>query len=309
MMRLICLAADWYPHSRILKVRILSASRQTCPQSGMRPAGDQPPSEGSRGPWSGRFGQVIPRLEAKPAQVAVVQNCEAVKSVMVDGHRVDRFLDRGLDADYLDPEIILTSTIPDELLERWFADQQRKAAIDIGAEAIIPSDQPVYREDPRSFRVETLHSYERELAESIPWFRSKGIEVIPLVKGETPYERSICYDLFDDHDISRVAYYCVQYFTYGYAFSDLRKRVQEISVEFEPEEIMLIGLQSENLLPELPPTVTAVAGQRWLRMAEMGEVPTAIAVQQYEQWVRKVHEALCTGQAPLGVFSDNRVLA
>lgn len=306
MMRLVCLAADWYPHSGILKVRILSAGRQTCPQIGMTNIGNHPQQDEGGGTLSGKYGQVIPRLESKPTQVSLVQSAHSVKSVMVDCHRVSRFLDRELDADTLDPVIILTTTIPDKELEKWFTDRQKQAALDIGAEAIIPNDQPVYREDPRSYRIETIHHYVEELSKAIPWYRNHGIDVIPLVKGETPYERRLCYQLFDDFGVSRVAYYCVQYFTYGYRFSELLIRIQEITVEYDPEEIMLIGLQSENLIPQLPPNVTTVAGQRWLRRIELKEIPTTVAAQEYETWAIDVRKALGTGQVPLGVFSNNR---
>jgi len=105
-----------------------------------------------------------------------------------------------------------------------------------------------------------------------------------LVKGETPYERDICYEVFDHYDVDRVAYYGAQYFTYGYRFPALLERIQEIAVEYDPDDILMIGLQSENLLPRLPPAVSGAAGQRWLRVTDVGSEPAAAVVRQYEQW-------------------------
>ncbi|NUC74761.1 hypothetical protein HTZ84_21090 [Haloterrigena sp. SYSU A558-1] len=221
---------------------------------------------------------------------------------MIDERYVHRFQQKGWTPADLDADVVLSSTFDDEELELWFPDRELAVATEYGASGIVPCDTPVYRDDPQSFRVETIRTYAETLADVIPQFRDHGIEPIPLVKGETPYERDICYEVFDHYGIDRVAYYCAQYFSYGNRFPDLLRRLQEIAIEYEPDDILAIGLQSENLLPQLPPAVSGAAGQRWLRVTDVGSEPAAVAVRQYEQWAASIHSALQIGQAPLDAY-------
>jgi len=244
----------------------------------------------------------IPRLEPKPAQVAVAQQTSSIPTVMIDEQYVDRFQQKGWTPDELGADVVLTSTFDDEELELWFPDREVSTATEYGATAIVPCDTPVYRDDPRTLRVETVRDYAANLADAIPRFRDHGIEPIPLVKGESPYERDICYEVFDHYDVDRVAYYGAQYFTYGNRFPALLERMQEIAVEYDPDDILMIGLQSENLLPRLPPAVSGAAGQRWLRVTDVGSEPAAVVVRQYEQWAAAVRSALSIGQAPLDAY-------
>lgn len=249
---------------------------------------------------------VIPRLEPKVEQVEALSWAQTVDAVMVDLPHALRIDNRGLDLDAIDAEIVLSSTIPDEQLEEWFPERQLDLAQRIGADAIVPCDRPVYRTDPRSRRLETIRCYVADLKDIAPDFREAGIELVPLVKGESEYERGLCYDAFDDLGCSRVSYYCVQYFTYGFRYKELRNRVQRIAVESEPDKMMLIGFQSENLVSDLPPCVSGLAGQRWRRMTNPREVSTAVAAREYDQWSQQVCSALSTSQAPLHAFGDGK---
>lgn len=251
----------------------------------------------------------MPRLEPKPAQVAVTQQASDIRTAMIDERYVSQFQNKGWTPESLNADIVLTSTFDDEETELWFPDREVDVALDYGAAAIIPCDVPVYDTDPRAVRVETIYTYRETLADVIPRFRDYGIEVIPLVKGATPYERDICYELFDHFGIDRVAYYCGQYFSYGYRFPELVPRLQEIALEYEPKDILVISLQSENLLPQVPPEVTGAAGQRWLRVTDVGSASTAVAVQQYARWAGKVRAALQIGQQPLDAYFTARGLA
>ena len=244
----------------------------------------------------------IPRLEPKSAQVAVAKRTSTIPTVMIDERHVNRFEQNGWTSDEMEVDVILSSTFDDEELELWFPNREITVATDYGAGGIVPCDTPVYRDDPQSLRVETIRNYVSNLADVIPRFRDHGVEPIPLVKGETPYERDICYEVFDHYGIDRVAYYCTQYFSYGYRFPALLRRLQEIAVEYEPDDILVIGLQSENLLPELPPCVSGAAGQRWRRVTGVGTESTAVVVRQYGQWAAKVCSALSIGQAPLDAY-------
>ena len=253
-----------------------------------------------------RYNGAIPRLEPKEAQIDVVQSDARPNAVMIDAFQVSRFLNRGFDAQKLEPPVIVSSTFDDEQLEYWHPDRELDIARKMGADAAIPCDRPAYKQDATSFRRETIESYAADLRDQIPEYDDAGIEVIPLVKGEAPYERRLCYDVFDDYGIKQIAYYCAQYFTYGYRFPELVERIQDITAEFDPENIMLIGLQSENLLPELPPNVTAAAGQRWLREINYGRDPSVVMQQQFSHWKTAVESALNIGQLPLDAFTTER---
>lgn len=244
----------------------------------------------------------IPRLEPRSAQVAMAKQAHSISTVMIDERYVSRFEQNGWTPDAMGVDVVLSSTFDDEELELWFPEREIEVAKDYGASGIIPCDTPVYSDDPRSARVEAIRNYTSNLADVISRFRDHDIEPIPLVKGETPYERDICYEVFDHYDIDRVAYYCAQYFSYGYRFPALLRRLQEIAVEYNPEDIVVIGLQSENLLPELPPAVSAAAGQRWLHVTDVGTDSIAVTVRQYEQWATEVRAALSIGQAPLDAY-------
>lgn len=253
-----------------------------------------------------QYSGAIPRLEPKSDQIALIRKSDSVNAVMIDAHLVSQFLKLGISADELDPEVIVTTTFADEKLEYWFPDRDFQVAREFGADAVIPCDRPVYRDDVQSFRREVVENYAADIADIVPRFRSAGIDVIPLVKGETPYERGLCYDVFADLGITQVAYYCSQYFSYGYRFSALLDRLQEITLEYDPTDMMLVGLQSENLLPSLPPNVSAAAGQRWLRQIDFVDGLTPVARRTFEHWVDTVESALNIGQVPLDAFTDER---
>lgn len=251
-----------------------------------------------------RYEGAVPRIEPKAAQLDVVQNEGYPNAVMVDAFQVGQFLSRGLEAQELEPAVIVSSTFNDDRLEYWHPDRELDVAKKMDADAAVPCDRPAYKQDATSFRRERVKTYTADLRDQIPKYDDAGIDVIPLVKGETSYERGLCYDVFRDYGIENVAYYCAQYFTYGYRFSELIERVQEIALEFDPENIMLIGFQSENLLPEFPPNVTAAAGQRWLRKINYGRDISARA--KFIRWKKDVESALSISQLPINAFTTSR---
>lgn len=248
----------------------------------------------------------IPRIEAKAEHLELVAEAQTIDTVMLDYPHARRLKQNGVDFAELDAKVVLASTIPDEKLEEWFPGRELSLAERVEADAIVPCDRPVYAGDPRSRRIETIRAYTADLLDITPRFRAAGIEVVPLVKGETEYERGLCYEVFEELGCSRVAYYCVQYFSYGFRYNALLNRIQQISLEFEPDNMMLIGFQSENLLSEFPPCVTGVAGLRWLRNSNPRNTSVAKAARDYDRWSRQVTSALCIGQPPLHAFEDAR---
>ncbi|QLG28183.1 hypothetical protein HUG10_11755 [Halorarum halophilum] len=248
----------------------------------------------------------VPRIEAKPEHLELISKARTAEAMMLDYPHARRLEQNGVDLSELDAKVILTSTIPDEELEEWFPERELALAERIGADAIVPCDRPVYDRDSRAQRIETIQTYVADLSDIVPRFQAAGVETVPLVKGETEFERGLCYNAFDELGCSRVAYYCVQYFSYGFRYQALLDRIQRISLEYNPDNMMLIGFQSENLVSEFPPCITGVAGQRWLRKSNPRNVSIEKSALDYDRWSRQVTSALCIGQPPLHAFEDAR---
>ncbi len=255
---------------------------------------------------SGYLTGVIPRVEAKQEHLDLVSRANSIEAMMLDYPYARRLDQNGVNLTDIEANVVLTSTIPDGKLEEWFPDRELAFAERVGADAIIPCDRPVYSCDARSQRVETIQTYVADLREVVPRFREIGTEIVPLLKGETEYERRLCYEAFAELGLTRVAYYCVQYFSYGFRYKALLERIHRIAREFEPENMMLIGFQSENLVSDFPPCVTAAAGQRWLRKFNPRNVSIEEAVRQYDAWSQQVESSLAIGQAPLHAFTNSR---
>ncbi|SFR56555.1 hypothetical protein SAMN04487937_2808 [Halorubrum sodomense] len=255
---------------------------------------------------SGYLTGVIPRIEAKQEHLDLASRAKSIETVMLDYPHARRLDQNGVNLADIDVELILTSTVPDETLEEWFPARELAFAKRVGADAIVPCDRPVYNSDARSQRIETVQTYVADLKEFVPKFQSAGVEVVPLVKGETEYERRLCYEAFAELGLTGLAYYCVQYFSYGFRYKALLERIHRIAREFEPENMMLIGFQSENLVSDFPPCVTGAAGQRWLRKFNPRNMSVETAVRQYDVWSQQVESALAIGQAPLYAFTNSR---
>jgi hypothetical protein len=246
----------------------------------------------------------IPRVEPKVAQTETLRVSDA-KTVMVDERYVSQFDweavfgDTSLDA-------IITSTFDDRELEYWFPDRELDLAQEKEPVAIIPCDCPVYEDDEVVKRVETIETYVENLKQLVPKLRAFGVETIPLVKGETEFERGLCYEAFEDLGIDQVSVYGAQFFTYGYRWKDLLARIQNIAVEFDPEDLLIIGLQATSHLKQLPPCVTGAAGQRWMDQAEVRSKSPTVAAKQYDKWAETVSQVLHGGQIPLDTFGLNR---
>lgn len=251
---------------------------------------------------------VIPRIEDRTEQLEFARKT-GMGSVMMDMYRAERLLEKGETAESLFPDatVILTTTFEDERLEFWFLERQIEVAVAFGADMVIPCDCPVYRDDPQLQRRQTIEVYTKNLTRAFQEFGEYGITVIPLVKGETPKERRICYETFQQAGVETIAHYCAQYFLYGVYLKQLQRRVRDIVSEFEPENMLLIGFQSENYLSQFPPAVTAAAGRRWFRKAELAEESMAVAQRNYADWKRQADEALRGGQTMLDSFIEQPV--
>lgn len=267
-----------------------------------------PPKKHTRDPTNGLYRKldgVVPRVEDRPNQIEIARTA-GFDTVMIDTYRAERLLEGGDTADALFPgtTVVLTTTFEDERLEKWILEREIDVATQFGADAVIPCDMPVYSDDPRQQRLQDLRVYADNIRRAATRFSEHGIAVIPLVKGETEYERQICYDTFAQIGLNYVAFYCAQFFLYGPRYQDLLTRVRNIVREFDPRGMMLVGFQSENLLPEFPPTVQSAAGFRWFWKSGLSSEPVTVAQRNYVEWERKTRAALQTGQALLDSFTS-----
>ena len=249
---------------------------------------------------------VVPRIENRPKQLAFARE-EALNTVMIDFYRAEALLAKGETAATLfapSTTVALTTTFEDERLELWFLCRQIEVAVEFGADVVIPCDCPVYESDRPLQRRQTIETYVQNLRLAVREFTEYGIDVVPLVKGETPAERRLCYDFFEEIGITNIAYYCAQYFLYGFRMGELKQLVRDIVSEFDPANMLLIGFQSENYLSQFPPAVTGAAGQRWFREIELADEPLAVAQRNYADWERRTEKALRGGQTALDSFID-----
>lgn len=248
-----------------------------------------------------RLNGPIPRVEPKADQTETLRTSVA-QVAMVDERYVSQF---DWNAVFGDTSLnaIITSTFDDRELEYWFPDRELDLAREKDPAAIIPCDCPVYEDDAVVKRIDTIETYVENLKRIVPELRANNIETIPLVKGETKFERSLCYEAFEGLGIDRVSFYGAQYFTYGYRWNDLRARIHNIAVEFDPEDLLIIGLQAASHLRQLPPCVSGAAGQRWMQQANVGSEPPAVAAKKYDSWTRTISEALHGGQTSLDGFA------
>lgn len=92
-----------------------------------------------------------------------------------------------------------------------YGPKRLEVATGFGAAIIIPCNLPIYRDDPRQQRLEDLCVYASNIKHVAEQYRKLGITVIPLVKGESEYERRICYEAFAEVGLTYIACYCAQF--------------------------------------------------------------------------------------------------
>jgi len=203
---------------------------------------------------------------------------------------------------------VITSGIiqDDELSElRW--KRERNAVEAFGPDFHIPTDYPVYGDMTADDRIENIE----KMVDGAEWMVNKlegtDIRLIPLIKGYTPSERRICYDLLRRHNLQYCAYYGSQYFggKMGNGILKLDHDVRDVVSELALEGMMLIGLQSANDLARMPPEVVAAAGQRWIYKSNLRDSSVDEAVEEYSRWRHSLEAELGGGQATLGSFATD----
>ncbi|WP_146047435.1 hypothetical protein [Haloferax marisrubri] len=201
--------------------------------------------------------------------------------------------------------VITTTTVQDKYLSELTWERELELIKEFEPDYHIPCDYPVYKHDKEDQR----RGHVRNCLEGTLWvgqhLSDVKTRIIPLVKGETPSERGLCYRVFDEINAEYVAVYGTQYFLSGKGFSPLLETLQAIASEASHLKIMLIGLQSPRLLEQAPPQVVAAAGQRWIRQVQLRDVPLSNSHRLFGEMDCAITDSLSEGQAPLSMWTGS----
>lgn len=198
--------------------------------------------------------------------------------------------------------VISSGIINDEDLSKLRWTRELLAVKCFGPEYHIPTDYPYYGDMPEKERKANL----RKMMSGAKWMAQQlsntETKVIPLIKGYSPEERSICYEAIREISPKYCAIYGSQYFggSMGNGINKLNRHVREIVSEVGIENILLIGPQYKKGVEKLPPEVKATAGQSsWIKKSKLREVPIPVAHSRYLDWKSEIESALGRGQATI----------
>lgn len=190
----------------------------------------------------------------------VMINIIHARQLMKRGETLESYFGSGV-------ETIVTTTVSDEKLNLITWEDELEIVKAVEPDYHIPTDYSIYSSFPKQQQIDCLVA----CMDGTRWMYEKlkdtDITIIPLIKGKTPAQRQVSYDLMADLGINYCAFYASRYFTgkYGNRISDLVSDVEKVSAEFNPD-IMLIGLLSPNYISKFPSNVVAVAGQKQWRI-------------------------------------------
>lgn len=252
---------------------------------------------------------VIPRVEPQRKHKQFFKDNQFVDTVMIKINHAQRLLNRGETADsYLgcDTDVILTSTIHDKKLANFDLEKQINIVKRFQPDYVIPCDRPVYKIFPEDYRKWVIKDcYLKDIVSMNSILSETNTEIIPLIKGETSEERNFCYRIFEDLGFDYLSFYGVQYFSYGFKWSELIEDLFKISSNCK-KDLLLIGLQSANKINRLPPQVRAVAGQRWITESNLNKNQNIEKnKKEYKNWIKKVNNALKGGQTTIEKFYNS----
>lgn len=205
--------------------------------------------------------------------------------------------------------VVTTTTVNDRVLSELDWEEEYGLVAQFQPDFHIPCDYPVYKEDDPILRRKHVIKCLKGMIWMAGEFSGMRTQILPLLKGETPYERHLCYQVFDHIGTKYCVFYGTQYFTAGIGFNQLRKDLRTVASEASDLEIMLIGLQSPDLLEQVPPQIVAAAGQRWMDEVQLREVPWEKSKQLYEPMAQKINAALGQGQMPIMAWANSEVTA
>jgi hypothetical protein len=226
---------------------------------------------------------------------------------MVDVLTARQLLRRGETADsYLGVETtsIVTTTISDEALDRLPLEDEIRIIEEFKPDYWLPADAPTYTVDTAEQRIENVH----DVMTGTAWIceaiatRNLNTTVIPLVKGITPAERGICYEMLDHFEAAQCGFYVGQFFTGGdgvrieEAIEAITTVVDELAATDRHHEVLVIGALAPQTLKRFPKRVTAAAGlNTWRSEVEPRGRSDAAIRQRYAIVADLVESALASG--------------
>ncbi|MFC4359258.1 hypothetical protein ACFO0N_15030 [Halobium salinum] len=239
-------------------------------------------------------------IEGYPGQLTIVLRINHVQTLLNKDHTAESFYGP-------DVTVITTTTVSDQVLADLTWEKERDLIQRFNPDYHVPCDYPVYKSDDGGRRRDHVENYLRGLLWLSP--RLQRVELIPLVKGETPDERLRCYKVFQSLGAGYVVFYGTQYFTSRKGFKPLRQDICQVVSEQPDLNIMLFGLQSPRLLRKLPPQVVAAVGRRWIGEIQLRDRSVVENNSLYDSMKENVESELGQGQMPLGVWSSTEVMA
>lgn len=232
-----------------------------------------------------------------PNQLTVLLRLSTVRTLVRMGETAESWFDE-------DVTVITTTTINDEILSDLDWEKELELVQKFEPDFHIPCDYPVYKEDDPVLRL----SHVIKCLKGTIWMAKKlhgtKTKILPLIKGETPQERRLCYRVFDYLEVEYCVFYGTQYFTAGIGYYQLLGDLRTVVSEAPQLQIMLIGLQAPHRLEELPPQVVAAAGQRWIDEVQLREVPWCESKRLYKTMKQKIDTALGQGQMPIMAWAS-----
>lgn len=236
--------------------------------------------------------------DGHPRQLTVLLRITAVKTLVNKGETADSYFDD-------DITVITTTTINDRLLSNLDWDDELDLIQQFQPDFHIPCDYPVYKEDDPLLR----RKHVLKCLKGMIWMAGKLYDtktrVIPLLKGETPHERHLCYQVFEYLGVRYCVFYGTQYFTANIGFYQLQEDLRTVVSEAPSLQLMLIGLQAPHRLEQLPPQIVAAAGQRWIDEVQLRDIPYSQSQECYTQMEDNINEALGRGQMPIMAWSSS----
>lgn len=223
------------------------------------------------------------------------------ETVVIDLIDARQLVKRGKTAaDFLgeDPDVVVTSTIPDEKLDLITWERERDIVREFQPDYHVPTDYSIYGGQDKDERMANL----REMMDGAKWMQKEladtGTTVVPQVKGFTVEERRVCYRSvaanFDDYAL----FYATQYFggESGNRINDLVADLETIREE-HAVRFMVLGLLAPNYVTRLPNNVVAVAGQhRWRQRVTPRNSTVEEMNTEYQSLKEQVEDALQNGR-------------
>jgi hypothetical protein len=211
----------------------------------------------------------IARIEASFQQIEAVSNDESIKTVMINLDDAEALLRRGIDSSCFrdDKQVITTSTINDNILPLYHLEKEAEIVSNFMPTFHIPSDKPVYLSQSKNERLWNIQCQVNDTINLRILLNNTPVMLIPLLKGINYEEILASYLPMRREGFAAFSYYAAQYFGNGRGnFRNvLLKDVKLISQLPSLAYLLLIGVESRNLLGRMPEIVKAHAGNRYIR--------------------------------------------